>query len=202
MILSSIAVKPNPFRRFISVLFALAALILAMHPIIASAADISITKGTGTITIPSYNADDTLVITGNALAADDWNTLKALTINFKLRMENNQTEIPDSALYNCTALTALDLSALPGLKTIKRESFLNCANLTAVNLSGRTSLQVIETGAFESCTSLVRVNLSGCSQLTSIAEDAFYRCTALTTLDLSGCTGLKSIGANAFRDCD
>ena len=170
-------IKPIHFRKFSAVLFVLAALIITMHPIIASAANITITKGVETITIPSYNADDTLIITGSALEADDWNILKALTTNFKLRMENTQTEIPENALDNCTTLTALDLSALPGLRTIKR-------------------------GAFQVCISLTQANLSGCSQLVSIAEDAFYRCTTLTTLNLSGCTGLQSIGANVFRDCD
>ena len=122
-------IKPIHFRKFSAVLFVLAALIITMHPIIASAANITITKGVETITIPSYNADDTLIITGSALEADDWNILKALTTNFKLRMENTQTEIPENALDNCTTLTALDLSALPGLRTIKRGAFQSVSPL-------------------------------------------------------------------------
>ena len=170
----------------------------------AFAANHTILKTTGTlITIPSYNAGDTLIITGDALETtpDDWGKLKALTKNFALVMQNNEMEIPEDALRLSTRLVSLDLSDAGELSKIGEQAFQGCSKLATIDFSGLSHLETIGLGAFWDCTALKSLDLSGVPNLKTIEERAFSDCTALKIVNLSGLNQLQLIGNFAFNEC-
>ena len=170
----------------------------------AFAANHTILKTTGTlITIPSYNAGDTLIITGDALETtpDDWGKLKALTKNFALVMQNNEMEIPEDALRLSTRLVSLDLSDAGELSKIGEQAFQGCSKLATIDFSGLSHLETIGLGAFWDCTALKSLDLSGAPNLKTIEERAFSDCTALKIVNLSGLNQLQLIGNFAFNEC-
>lgn len=167
-------------------------------------AEHTIVKMTGTqITIPTFNAGDTLVITGDALETtpDDWGKLQALSKNFALIMKNAQASIPDFALDRSNGLVSLDLSELTDLTVIGRSAFEYSTKLAAINFSGLSRLETIGNGSFWGCSALKKVDLSEVPMLRTIEERAFSNCTALQTLNLSGLDRLESIGNFSFDEC-
>ena len=103
-----------------------------IYSTVAFAANHTIVKTTGTlIVIPSYNAGDTLTITGDALeiTPDDWGKLKTLTKNFALVIQNDEIEIPLNALRLSTRLISLDLSDAGELSKIGKQAFQGCSSL-------------------------------------------------------------------------
>ena len=175
-----------------------------IYSTVAFAANHTIVKTTGTlIVIPSYNAGDTLTITGDALeiTPDDWGKLKTLTKNFALVIQNDEIEIPLNALRLSTRLISLDLSDAGELSKIGKQAFQGCSSLGAVNFSGLTHLETIGMGAFWDCTTLKSLDLSGVPNLKTIEERAFSDCTALKTVNLSGLNQLGIIGNFAFNEC-
>ena len=151
--------KKKLSKTLIAVIFTVL-LIASMHSTGASAADVPITKTTGTTINPTYNTGDTLIITGSALETTDWDKLRGLTAPFKLDLRNNQTFIPNNALLGPTALTDLDLSSLVNLTSIGEGTFRYCSALKTVDLSGLTQLTNIGGNAFRDCTNLTSVTIN------------------------------------------
>lgn len=89
------------------------------------------------------------------------NNVKLLTYP-KAKLETSYTirpdtvEIEDSAFYNCTNLTQINLD-VPNLKTIGSSAFYNCINLTEINIPQNVSS--IGSQAFYSCNKLKAINV-------------------------------------------
>lgn len=193
----------SPMKKYVSA-FLTAIIAVILYSTSAFAANHTILKTTGTlITIPSYNAGDTLIITGDALETtpDDWGKLSALTKNFALVMQNNEIEIPEDALRLSTRLVSLDLSDAGELTKIGEQAFQGCSKLATIDFSGLSRLETIGLGAFWDCTALKSLDLSGVPNLKTIEERAFSDCTALKTVNLSGLNQLGLIGNFAFNEC-
>ena len=181
-----------------------------IYSTVAFAANHTILKTTGIpIAIPSYNAGDTLIITGDALEGDgdgagvgpDWPQLSALTTPFALKLQNAQTEIPYRALYNADELTLLDLSGAVGIKNILNEALLGAQNLVRVDLTGLTQLETIGSYAFNSCVSLEEVTMDGLVNLHVIGNNAFQGCSNLKSFDFRQLKDLTLISDAAFDQC-
>ena len=125
------------------------------------------------------------------------------------------TEIRNSAFYNCTNLTSIDLPK--SLTNINIRAFYNCNNLTIVEIPN----SVINIGdeAFNYCANLTNVNIpdnltnlgfsafanSGITSvkipesLTTINHNTFYNCNNLNDVTLPNT--ITTIGDYAFRQC-
>ena len=102
-------------------------------------------------------------------------------------------------IYNCTALTSLDLSNNTALTTFE---CAGCSGLTALDLSANTAL---ETLTCSNCTGLTVLDLSAntalhvldCSSCTGLTALDLNANTALETLTCSNCTGLTVLDLSA-----
>ncbi|NCA66552.1 MAG: hypothetical protein EOM87_00660, partial [Clostridia bacterium] len=132
------------------------------------------------------------------------------------------TSIGERALYNCSDLTAINISgsvttigsyafafnqsvessvlsitfgAESNLVTIASYAFSGCSSLTGITLPSNAS--TIGNFAFENCRGLLTVSLP--ANLTQLGESAFYKCSALTNVTLP--SGIISIAKNLFKEC-
>ena len=133
--------------------------------------------------------------------------------NFTFSMPSEITDIGlralDSAFYNCTSLTSVDLSNLTNVSGhyAMNLTFGYCTSLTSVDLSNLTNVSgVYGLGTtLRGCTSLTSVDLSkltdvsGANGLSMLTAD----CTSLTSVDLSNLTNVSGQSglSSAFRDC-
>ncbi|MCL2675669.1 MAG: leucine-rich repeat protein [Firmicutes bacterium] len=108
-----------------------------------------------------------------------------------LTLPDRLSEIGDYLLFNCAALTEVEIS---GILCIGNYMFSNCRLLTKVNLS--QNLLSIGDGAFENCASLK--NLALPAALQSIGISAFRGC-AVGELALP--QGISEVPESAFEDC-
>ncbi len=97
------------------------------------------------------------------------------------------TGVSDSAFYDCSALTTIDI---PNATFVGTYAFQRCSALTTVDLLNATS---IGEGAFYDCSALTTVDLPNA---TSIGVTAFTNCSSLVSVDLPNAT---SMGTYAFR---
>lgn len=107
--------------------------------------------------------------------------------------------------YNCTSLTALDLSGLDtSLVTDMSYMFQNCKSLTSLDLSGFDTSQVTEMSyIFRYCSGLTSLDVSGfnTSLVTGMAA-MFEDCSGLISLDLSGFNTSRVTGMGGmFENC-
>ncbi|WP_109829716.1 leucine-rich repeat domain-containing protein [Reichenbachiella versicolor] len=128
--------------------------------------------------------------------------------------------IGDNAFYN-NAISTLDLTKYPNLKTVRDRSFAN-NNITVLKLENHPNLSLIGNNAFtrnsissvsfKDCTTLKRIgfnafndndietlNFENCVNLNSIGFRAFYK-NKLSTLDFSDCHALVIIREGAFKE--
>ncbi len=101
--------------------------------------------------------------------------------------------IGEGAFMDCRALTEVRLNN--NLTEIPPFAFFQCVQLTGVGTFPVT-LRSIGLGAFFQCDKLTQIDLSGCPRLESVGELAFYSCESVERLVLN--EGLKTIGAMAF----
>lgn len=99
---------------------------------------------------------------------------------------------------NCTALTAIDLSA-PYSLTLSSSEFSNCTALTTITFpSVATYLDMSSaTNLFENCTALQSVNLV--TPITVLPSSIFKGCSTLATVILPDT--ITTIGNSAFENC-
>ena len=121
--------------------------------------------------------------------------------NFTFSMPSEITDIGlralDSAFYNCTSLTSVDLSNLTNVSGhyAMNLTFGYCTSLTSVDLSNLTNVSgVYGLGTtLRGCTSLTSVDLSkltdvsGANGLSMLTAD----CTSLTSVNLSSLTTIS-----------
>ncbi len=110
-----------------------------------------------------------------------------------VKLTDRITEIPNSAFWNCKALTDITLPA--NATAIGDSAFMNCENLASVTFND--GLQTIEYRAFYECYDLKEVVLP--DSVTDIGDAAFYSCRALTSVTMGN--NVKTIGSSAFNSC-
>ncbi len=103
------------------------------------------------------------------------------------------TKIGNSAFYNCTNLTAIEIPT--GVTSIDDYAFEGCRSL--INIKIPESVTSIDTSAFEDCTSLTDINIP--ESVTSIGRSAFERCTSLTDIKLP--KNITRIKVRLFFNC-
>ena len=103
------------------------------------------------------------------------------------------TKIGNSAFYNCTNLTAIEIPT--GVTSIDDYAFEGCRSL--INIKIPESVTSIDTSAFEDCTSLTDINIP--ESVTSIGRSAFERCTSLTDIKLP--KNITRIKVHLFFNC-
>lgn len=137
----------------------------------------TITKVYGTrITIPAYDAGDTLRITNDTLqkstnpSNDDWVILKTPTKPYHLKLETQNKLIPKNGLYNDVQDTVLLSAYLPNIVCIDTAGFCRNRSLHSVYAPNLTT---IKGNAFQGCTALQNIDLS---KVTSMGEVCFSEC--------------------------
>lgn len=170
-------------------------------------------------TPPSYNANDTLKITGalTTTTPGGWNTLKNLSVAFHLELDSATTTIPDGAMEAPWPVpnTAIQSITANSVTSVGNQAFAYCTSLASVSLPLVTD--IADGGAFARCMSLTSVSLPKATNVgsaafydstnlvsvslpvaTNIGDAAFEGCTKLTAMTLPAAT---NIGKTAFRDC-
>ena len=104
--------------------------------------------------------------------------------------------------YNATSgwdsLTALDLSSMAHLTTVKNDSGKVKNGQTKLRtLALPDTMTEIGSYAFQGCSNLTLTELP--AKITKIGTSAFFGCTGLALKELPA--GVTQIGSNAFRDC-
>ena len=169
----------------------------------------------------AYYSDDTLVISGTGDMADYSTSYVCPWKRYarsmkKAIIENGVTSIGNNALYDCVALTTVEIGN--GVTSIGEQAFAYCSALTTVKLG--TGVTSIGESAFQNCGSLSSIELpdgiknigkyafSGCSKmvtvkigngLTAIEERTFSNCFVLAQINIP--SSVTSIGKNAFSGC-
>ena len=126
---------------------------------------------------------------------------------------SNVEAVADSAFYNCTSLTTIELPhsvkqigtasfeecksiaefRMPQeLDSIKPCAFKNCQSLSG--LAFERNLKVIGSEAFLGCTSLTALNIT--AGIDSIANSAFNKCTGITTLNIADADSSIIVGCD------
>ena len=108
-------------------------------------------------------------------------------------LPSSVTEIVNSAFYNCTSLTSIEIPS--GVTYIGWSAFNGCTNLTSVKIG--EGVTAIHDSAFRNCTSLTSIEIP--SSVTEIRSAAFYNCTNLTSIEIG--EGVRTIGERAFEGC-
>lgn len=106
---------------------------------------------------------------------------------------SNVEAVADSAFYNCTSLTTIELPH--SVKQIGTASFEGCKSIVEFRMP--QELDSIKPCAFKNCQSLKELAFEG--NLKVIGSEAFLGCTGITTLNIT--TGIDSIANSAFNKC-
>lgn len=104
-------------------------------------------------------------------------------------LDNRITSIGEYALYNCTALTNVDL---PIATSIGLFGFYGCSALKTVNLP---LAKLVDNYAFYNCKKLTSIYSP---LVTEIGKSAFYGCTTISSIDMPSTT---FVDAKAFHNC-
>ncbi|WNY25679.1 leucine-rich repeat domain-containing protein [Methanolapillus millepedarum] len=195
----------------VSVLLAsvLLLLLLAVSP--AMGANVSVdTSDLNSGTVPTYNAGDTLILTGaDSLEGPGWITLEGLTNPYHLVLNDatvtistfrnnsnilsitgNETDfIDDNCFSNCSNLTSINL---PNATTLGTWSFSKCSNLTSIDFPNITT---IGNWSFSFCPNLISINFPNAI---TVEKDAFVNCSNLTSISLPNATTFED---DAFANC-
>lgn len=106
---------------------------------------------------------------------------------------SNVEAVADSAFYNCTSLTTIELPHF--VKQIGTASFEGCKSIAEFRMP--QELDSIKPCAFKNCQSLSGLAFE--RNLKVIGSEAFLGCTSLTTLNITA--GIDSIANSAFNKC-
>ena len=106
---------------------------------------------------------------------------------------SNVEAVADSAFYNCTSLTTIELPH--SVKQIGTASFEECKSIAEFRMP--QELDSIKPCAFKNCQSLSRLAFE--RNLKVIGSEAFLGCTGITTLNITA--GIDSIANSAFNKC-
>ena len=104
---------------------------------------------------------------------------------------SNVEAVADSAFYNCTSLTTIELPH--SVKQIGTASFNNCKSIAEFRMP--QELDIIKPCAFKNCQSLSGIAFE--RNLKVIGSEAFLGCTSLTALNITA--GIDSIANSAFN---
>lgn len=104
-------------------------------------------------------------------------------------LDNRLMTIGEYALYNCTALTKVDL---PKVTSVGLFGFYGCSALKTANLP---LAEIIDNYAFYNCSSMETIYIP---LVTTIGKSAFYGCNAINLIDMPLVT---SIDSKAFNNC-
>ena len=107
---------------------------------------------------------------------------------------SNVEAVADSAFYNCTSLTTIELPHF--VKQIGTASFEGCKSIVEFRMP--QELDSIKPCAFRNCQSLKELAFE--RNLKVIGSEAFLGCTGITTLNITA--GIDSIANSAFNKCD
>lgn len=107
---------------------------------------------------------------------------------------SNVEAVADSAFYNCTSLTTIELPHF--VKQIGTASFEGCKSIVEFRMP--QELDSIMPCAFRNCQSLKELAFE--RNLKVIGSEAFLGCTGITTLNIT--TGIDSIANSAFNKCN
>ena len=131
-------------------------------------------------------------------------------------LDGSVTQISDSAFYNCSTLTSINIPE--AVTSIGFKAFQGCSRLVSINIP--EAVTSIGSYAFAYCsritsiyipeavTSIGNYTFEGCSRLTSInipetvtsvGYRAFSECSALTSINIPG--AVTSIGNFTFYNC-
>ncbi len=113
-----------------------------------------------------------------------------------LNIDENVTNIPNFAFFNCSSLTG-PVTLPNSLTKIGNRAFNNCSNLTGP-LTLPDSLAEIGYNAFYNCSSLTG-NLIIPNSVVRIGQYAFGYCSEFTSVTIG--TSVTSIGFGAFYNC-
>ena len=108
-------------------------------------------------------------------------------------LENTTKSISDSAFWNSSALTSIDIPA--GVISIGNHAFSDCSSLESITIP--ESVTSIGENTFYGCSSLTSINIP--KGVTAIGNRAFYGCSSLTSINISD--SVTSIGTSAFTGC-
>lgn len=106
---------------------------------------------------------------------------------------SNVEAVADSAFYNCTSLTTIELPH--SVKQIGTASFEECKSIAEFRMP--KELDSIKPCAFKNCQSLSGIAFE--RNLKVIGSEAFLGCTSLTALNITA--GIDSIANSAFNKC-
>ena len=106
------------------------------------------------------------------------------------------TSIGERAFYDCSCLTAINISENSQLMSIGDYAFYDCSSLTAINIP--ESVTSIGRSAFYGCKALTSVNIP--NSLVDMGDNAFGYCTNLTTVHLGD--SIADMGRSTFGGCE
>lgn len=104
-------------------------------------------------------------------------------------LDDKITSIGEYALYNCVALTNVNLQIATSIGLF---GFYGCSALKTVNLP---LVDLIDNYAFYNCLSLESIYIP---LVANIGKSAFYSCSKISSIDMPSAT---SIDAKAFNNC-
>lgn len=106
-------------------------------------------------------------------------TIKEITFGKSYR---NVTSIDNFFLYNCSALTSLDLNAFSNITSIGGNFMQGCSNLTSLDLSAFSNITSIGNGFLYGCSKLTQFKIGAISVPQTVAAGFLGETTALTTI--------------------
>lgn len=136
--------------------------------------------------------------------------------NLKKAIITSGETIEESAFYNCSSLTEINIS--DSVKSIERFAFFGCSSLTSIVIP--KDVTEICDSTFYNCTNLAEITIP--EVVTEIGDSAFYNCNSLSGITIpkgvtaikhavfNGCSSLgdiiipekvTQIGVNAFFGC-
>ncbi|MBP9752617.1 MAG: leucine-rich repeat domain-containing protein [Proteobacteria bacterium] len=138
---------------------------------------------------------------GDAKTIGD-NCLKSITKMCKLKiLAPNVREIGSYFLYECSGLTALDLSPLSNVTNIRSHFLSYCSGLTALDLSPLSNVRSIGESFLYQCTGLTALDLSPLSNVREIGHYFLFGCSGLTALNLTPLSNVREIGSYFLFGC-
>lgn len=181
---------------------------------------VSVTQSYNDSSSETYYFPDTLTKVTIVGAADY--TLPAYAFyncsNIKELVITDASAIGDSAFYNCSYLTTMEIPA--NVEKLGANAFVGCNRLKSVTFAENSKLTIVGNAAFKNTklstialpdgvttlgenafegSNIATISLP--SALTEIPYYAFYGCKRLTTVTMNG-SALTKIGEAAFQGCE
>ncbi len=156
----------------------------------AKQAEVTGTKYTGSVTIPSTVTYDNVEYSVTSIGEYVFYNCSSLTA---ITIPGSITSIGDEAFYGCSGLTSITI--LDGVTSIGTSAFRKCSSLTSIIIP--ESVTSIGPSAFDGCSGLASVTIP--EGVTEIGYRAFRDCSSLTSITIP--ESVTSIGTSAFYGC-